>query len=125
MPTSISALIVATLGLALVQIWLLPMLLNLKNTAYLLSSRDGAVATSVMYDRVDRAAKNLQESLPAFLALCLVALYSNAEILAAGSLWLGFRILYVPMYMSALPYLRSLVWIASIVCMIWMALQIV
>ena len=125
MPTSISALIVATLGLALIQIWLLPMLLNLKNTAYLLSSRDGAVATSVMYDRVDRAAKNLQESLPAFLALCLVALYSNADILTAGSLWLGFRILYVPLYMSALPYLRSLAWGASIACMIWMALQLV
>ena len=58
-------IIILTLLLVLIQIWLLPMLLNLKNLDFLLSNRDEPVAGSVMLERVNRASANLQESLPA------------------------------------------------------------
>lgn len=124
MPTSMSAVIIAALALALVQIWLLPMVMNLKNAAYLLSSREEEVETSALYRRVDRAKLNLQESLPAFLALCLLSIQMDVDNLGLATTWLALRIVYVPLYMSGGSYIRSLAWLASMICMVMMAMQL-
>lgn len=124
MPTSMSAVIIAALALALVQIWLLPMVMNIKNAAYLLTSREEEVETTAVYRRVDRAKLNLQESLPAFLALCLLSIQMDIDNLSLATTWLALRVVYVPLYMSGGSYIRSVVWIASTVCMIMMAMQL-
>jgi uncharacterized MAPEG superfamily protein len=124
MPTSMSAVIIATLALALVQIWLLPMVMNLKNAAYLFSSREEEVETSAVYRRVDRAKLNLQESMPAFLALCLLSIQMDVDNLGLATTWLALRIVYVPLYMSGGSYIRSLAWVASMICMVMMAIQL-
>ena len=124
MPTSMSAVIIATLALALVQIWLLPMVMNLKNAAYLFSSREEEVETSAVYRRVDRAKLNLQESMPAFLALCLLSIQMDVDNLGLATTWLSLRIVYVPLYMSGGSYIRSLAWVASMICMVMMAIQL-
>ena len=85
MPTSMSAVIIAALTLALVQIWLLPIVTNIKNAAYLLTSREEDVETTAVYRRVDRAKKNLQESLPAFLALCLLSIQMEVDNLSLAT----------------------------------------
>jgi len=120
-----SAVIIAALALALVQIWLLPMVMNIKNAAYLLSSREEEVETTAVYRRVDRAKLNLQESLPAFLTLSLLSIQMDIDNLSLATTWLALRIVYVPLYMSGGSYIRSVVWITSTVCMVMMAIQLV
>jgi uncharacterized MAPEG superfamily protein len=63
-------LILCAIALALVQIFAMPAL-NLHQMKYLLSNRDTEIELSPMAERVQRAAKNLQESLPIFLTLAL------------------------------------------------------
>ena len=124
MPTSMSAVNIAALALALVQIWLLPMVMNIKTAAYLLSSREEEVETTAVYRRVDRAKLNLQESLPAFLALCLLSIQMDIDNLSLATTWLVLRVVYVPLYMLGGSYIRSVAWFASTVCMIMMAMQL-
>ena len=87
-----TTLIIAALALALVQIWLLPMALNLSNLSYLLSNRDEELKGSVITQRVQRAAVNLQESLPAFLALALLAVYQQVDVSNLACAWLALRV---------------------------------
>ena len=125
MKTSMSDIIIYTLALTLFQIWLLPMLLNLKNSAWLFSSRDDAVETSIMYERASRASANLQASLPAFLALCLLAMQLQLDVSGAAMIWLALRVVYIPLYLFGINMLRSISWVGSVVCMIDMALTLV
>ena len=125
MPDSMSTLIVATLALTLVQIWLLPMVLKNKHFAYLLSSREEEIETTPLMRRVDRAKINLQESLPAFLTLCLLSMQMGVDNLQLATIWLVLRIVYVPLYMSGGPYIRSLAWMGTVACMILMATNLV
>jgi uncharacterized MAPEG superfamily protein len=125
MPTSMSAVIIAALTLALVQMWLLPIVTNIKNAAYLLTSREEDVETTAVYRRVDRAKKNLQESLPAFLALCLLSIQMEVDNLSLATTWLALRVVYVPLYMTGVSYIRSVVWFSATLCMVMMAMQLV
>lgn len=117
-------IIIATLALALVQIWLLPMSISMHNFAWLLSARDEPVETTVLQQRVERAKHNLQESLPVALALFLLALHQDVDISTTATYWLGLRIIYVPIYMAGGTYLRTVAWIGSVVCMVQMAIQL-
>jgi uncharacterized MAPEG superfamily protein len=117
-------IIIYTLALALVQIWLLPMSLNMKNFGWLLSSRDQPIETTVLQQRVERATDNLQASLTPFLAMCLLSMHVGVDITTAATYWLGLRIIYVPLYMSGTSFIRSLVWIGSLVCLVYMAMQL-
>ena len=58
-------LIIMSLVLAILQIWIIPMVLNMKNMNWLLSKEESD-APSEMLARARRASANLQESLPAF-----------------------------------------------------------
>lgn len=120
-----SDIIIYTLVLALVQIWLLPMFLNLNNTAWLLSNRDEAVDTSMMYQRAARASANLQASLPAFLALCLLSMHLEVDVTTSATYWLGLRVIYIPLYLFGISMLRTLSWMGSVACMVYMAMQLV
>ena len=55
-----TTVILLALLLALVQIWLLPMLLNLKNANFLLSNRDNPPEATPVLARIQRASVNLQ-----------------------------------------------------------------
>lgn len=118
-----TSIILYALALALFQIWLLPAAINIKSMAYLMSNRDEAMETSALSQRVTRASANLQESLPAFLALCLLSMIIEAEVNTAAAIWVGLRIAYLACYSLGIPVLRSVLWVASIICMVLMALQ--
>lgn len=117
-------IILYTLLLALFQIWLLPMAINIKSMAYLMSNRDEEQQTSPLSQRVTRASTNLQESLPAFLTLSLLAIIVEAEVTTAATIWLGLRVAYMACYSIGIPVLRSGIWGASIISMVYMAFQI-
>ena len=117
-------IIVLTLLLALIQIWLLPMLLSLKSMDYLLSNRDEPVADSVVLGRVKRASANLQESLPVFLALAVLAIHQSVDLVAVASGWLALRGAYLAIYSFGITVIRSVVWVGSVACLVYMALAI-
>lgn len=118
-------MIIGALLLMLAQLWLIPASLNMKNVEYMLSSRDNAPPQSALQERVARAGNNLQESIPAFLALCLLAMIQQVDLSQAALAWLVLRVIYIPCYLFGIMYVRSLVWGASLACLIYMAVQLV
>ncbi|AXJ94393.1 MULTISPECIES: MAPEG family protein [unclassified Sphingomonas] len=69
-----------------------------------------------MAGRAVRALANFQETYPAFVALALgLAVTGRTGGIGAigAGLWFGARIVYLPLYLAGIPYLRSLVWAAS------------
>ena len=119
-----TTIILLALLLALVQIWLLPMLLNLKNANFLLSNRDNPPEVTPVLARIQRASVNLQESLPAFLAMAVVAEIQGLDLTLVASVWLALRGAYVATYGLGIVGLRSLIWIGSLVCLVYMGLAL-
>lgn len=94
-------------------------------------TRDGASQPqSVMANRAARASNNYRETYPAFIALWLLTflagfmdvgnVYPSAVI--AAWVWLIARALYLPAYLSGVPYLRPVTWMASLAALGWMAI---
>ncbi len=120
-----TTLIIGALVLALFQLWLLPAALNIKNIGYMLSSRDYPTESSTLQSRVSRAGVNLQESLPAFLTLALLASIQQVDLTLAATIWLGLRVLYIPCYLLNIIYVRTLIWLGSLGCLIYMASKLI
>ena len=84
-----------------------------------MSPRDEAQAPpSAMARRLERAQANYYESFP--LMVAAVAIVSIADLgtrwTAIGAwLWLGARIVYLPLYAFGVPVVRSLTWTASVI----------
>ena len=78
--------------------------------------------------RLDRAQANFFETFPLMIAAVLIvsaAGLNNANTALGAMLWLGARVVYLPLYALGVPYLRSLAWavaLAGIVMVLWPAL---
>ena len=116
--------ILAALALLLVHVWLLPMMLNLSNASWLLGSRDDPVELSVLAQRAKRAAANYMETAPAFLTLALVAMVQQIDLSELAMYWIGLRLVYLPLYVAGVAYIRSVVWIAALVVLVMMAMAL-
>jgi uncharacterized MAPEG superfamily protein len=67
--------------------------------------------------RLDRARANFLETFPLFVAVVLAAhlLQRHDEMTVLGAqLYFWARLAYVPVYAAGIPYLRTLIWAASI-----------
>ena len=117
-------LIVMALLLTLVQISLLPLMFNLSNVGYLLGNRDEANPESVLVSRAKRAANNLLESLPSFLALAILSIVLSVDNSDLMLYWLVLRAAYTVSYLIGITYLRTLLWFGSVGCLIMMALAL-
>ena len=118
-------LIILALLLALVQFWIAPMVFSLDRLEYLLSNRDQNDPNESLYcARAKRAAANLQESLPAFLALGVLSLVLQVDNAALMTYWLVLRAAFVVTYIAGLIYIRTLLWLGSLACLIMMALAL-
>lgn len=76
--------------------------------------------------RAARALANYQETYPAFVALALgLAITGQTGGLgAAGAiLWLVARIVYIPLYLFGIPYVRSLAWVAAMLGLLLMLIR--
>ncbi|MET0544853.1 MAG: MAPEG family protein [Caulobacterales bacterium] len=63
--------------------------------------------------RLDRAFRNFLETFPIFAVAVLVATIANrtnGQTALGAQLYLGARILYLPIYAAGVPYARSLAW---------------
>ena len=119
--------IVYALLLAIVQIWIVPAAFNMKNFPWLGSNRDEPMPheLSVMGGRAARASKNLQESLPAFLALALLSMHLSVDVTGLACWWLVLRVGHLFAYIAGIALLRTLLWAGSIVSLVMMALELV
>ena len=108
-----------TLVLAIVQI-MLPTAMRNRETglAYNMGPRDDPAAPpGKVTARLQRAEKNLFETLPLFAAAVLIAHVGGRE--GALTLWgawlyLVARIVYVPLYAFGVPVVRTLTWAVSL-----------
>ncbi|WP_022712083.1 MAPEG family protein [Pseudochrobactrum sp. AO18b] len=67
--------------------------------------------------RLQRAQRNLYETLPLFLAAVLIAHIAGREsgFTTAGAwIYVIGRIFYIPAYAFGIPYVRSLIWVVSL-----------
>ena len=68
--------------------------------------------------RLDRARANFLETFPLFVAVVLAAhlleRHDSMTVLGA-QLYFWARLVYVPVYAAGIPYLRTLIWVVSIV----------
>lgn len=109
-----------TLVLAIVQILLVAHLRSAETgLAFNASARDGeAPPPRPVTARLQRAQANLYETLPLFAAAVLIAHVADRHgDLTLWGCWLYLigRLVYVPLYAAGIPYVRSLVWLASMV----------
>lgn len=81
--------------------------------------RDEAMpAPSPMTGRLSRAQANFLETYPiAIIALLgvVIAGRTNGTTALGGWIWLGARIVYLPLYAAGIPVIRTLAWTVSIV----------
>jgi len=83
--------------------------------------------TGALAGRAQRALDNFKETYPAFIALALALAVSGRTggLGAIGALlWFGARIVYHPLYLFGVPYVRSLMWVASMFGLLLMLIRL-
>ncbi len=112
-------LAVAMLIVAIIQV-LLPAFFRNGETGldYNAGPRDEAgPPVGIITARLQRAQRNLYETLPLFLAAVIIAHIAGREsgLTAAGAwIYVVGRIFYIPAYAFGIPYVRSLIWVVSL-----------
>ena len=114
--------------LVIIQITI-PMLIDLlaKKTSlkYLFSSRDKTTENSILAQRAIRALKNLLETFPIFVGLTLLSIIKDIDNSSIAFLWLMSRVIYVPVYIYGINYIRTAVWAVSLICLMIMGIKFI
>jgi len=114
--------------LVIIQITI-PMLIDLlaKKTSlkYLFSSRDKTTENSILAQRAIRALKNLLETFPIFVGLTLLSIIKDIDNSSIAFLWLMSRVIYVPVYIYGINYLRTTLWAVSLICLMLMGIKFI
>ena len=78
-------------------------------------NREGLPTPLGMAGRADRAARNMIQGMVMFLALVLAAQIAGktAQIALGATVFFWARLVYWPVYLAGIAYLRTLVWIVS------------
>lgn len=83
------------------------------------SARDGQNApVRPLTGRLQRAQANFMETFPFFAAAILAVVLTQRQdglTALAAQLYFWARVVYLPLYAAGVPYVRSLVWLASLV----------
>jgi uncharacterized MAPEG superfamily protein len=88
-----------------------------------LGNRDHVRPLTVVGQRATRALANMHEALPVFLALALMNMIvgtAAASAITGATIFLIARVLYVGVYLSGIPVVRTLIWVVSWVGLIMM-----
>lgn len=87
-------------------------------------SRDDEVLTTGFGGRFERAYYNMLETFPIFVALVLTIHVTESwdtTSALAVKLYFWARVAYIPLYVSGIPFLRSIAWIVSIAGILMLA----
>ena len=121
---TLTSILILSFLLVLIQITipvLISLLTNNVKLSYLFSSRDNAANTSKYIDRSNRSLKNLFETLPIFIGLMLLSIINDVDNSLPAMIWLLTRIIYVPVYIVGINYVRTGIWAISLICLIIMS----
>ena len=94
----------------------------------LAGNREGLAPCTGWADRAARAHRNMLESLVLFAALVLVAVVTNktnSTTLLGAQLFFWARLAYALVFVAGIPWLRTLVWLVSVIGLILIFLQLV
>lgn len=75
--------------------------------------------------RAERASANFRETYPAFIALAfglVLAGDPHGFGLIGAWVWVLCRIVYIPLYLAGIPYIRSMIWLGSLAGLVAMLL---
>lgn len=84
---------------------------------------EGKKVEGKLAGRAERASANFRETYPAFIALAFGVVMAGdpAGLALIGAwIWIICRIIYIPLYLAGIPYIRSLVWIGSMIGLLLM-----
>ncbi len=90
--------------------------------------RDEGRTLSGVGGRLQRVSANFMETFPLFAALALAAMvlgHADARALLGAQLYFWARVAYVPIYAAGVPWLRTLVWLTSVVGMVMILLTLI
>ena len=93
----------------------------------LFGNREGLPALTGWAGRAQRAHHNMLENLVLFAALVLIAVATNktnATTLLGAQLFFWARLAYAVIYLAGVTYLRTAVWLVSIVGLVMIFLQL-
>lgn len=93
----------------------------------LAGNRDGLTPCTGWAGRAARAHHNMLESLVLFAALVLVAVLAgktNSTTLLGAQLFFWARLAYALVYIAGIPWLRTLVWLVSMIGLILIFVQL-
>jgi uncharacterized MAPEG superfamily protein len=125
---TLTTIILLVLVLYMVQIFLQETSRFSFDLSGIVGNRDDPPRMSIVAARLDRAKNNMLEALPFFLALALLALVKGGDTTVAvygATVFLIARIVYLPAYVSGIPMLRSLAWLAANAGLVMMALPLI
>lgn len=118
-------MLVATAGLAL--FLLIPNVLGMALTPGGLiwgaGNREAPLEKKGFALRAQRAHLNLLESLPIFTALVLAVVLqerTTPQTALACQAFFGARVLHAAVYLAGIPHIRTLIFVASVVCMLYL-----
>ena len=93
----------------------------------LAGNREGLAPCTGWAGRAQRAHHNMLESLVLFAALVLVAVVTdktNSTTLLGAQLFVWARLVYALVYLAGIPWLRTLVWLVSVVGLVLIFVQL-
>ena len=93
----------------------------------LAGNREGLGPCTGWAGRAQRAHRNMLENLALFTALVLIAVVSgktNATTLLGAQIFLWASLAYALVYLAGIPWLRTLVWLASVVGLLLIFFQL-
>ena len=93
----------------------------------LAGNREGLVPCTGWAGRAARAHHNMLESLVLFAALVLIAVVTNktnATTLLGAQLFFWARLAYALVYIAGIPWLRTVVWLVSVIGLIVIFVQL-
>ncbi|MCB1518673.1 MAG: MAPEG family protein [Hyphomicrobiaceae bacterium] len=125
---TLTLIVLLVLALYVFQLFLQETSGSRMNVGTIVGTRDEPLKLSVVASRLDRAKNNMLEALPLFLGISMLVFAKGGDMSLATNAALGFliaRVLYIPAYVSGLPWLRSLIWVAGMGCMFLMALTVI
>ena len=123
---TLTSILILSFLLVLIQITipvLISLLTNNVKLSYLFSSRDNEANTSIYIDRANRSLNNLFETLPIFIGLVLLSIINDVDNSLLAMIWLLARIIYVPVYIVGINYLRTGIWAIALICLIIMSVN--
>ena len=123
---TLTNILILSFLLVLIQITipvLISLLTNNVKLSYLFSSRDNEANTSIYIDRANRSLNNLFETLPIFIGLVLLSIINDVDNSLLAMIWLLARIIYVPVYIVGINYLRTCIWAIALICLILMSVN--